>query len=33
MSFTSYNSDINIPCLVPLDYERVATNDDRYISI
>lgn len=29
MSFTSYNSDINIPCLVPLDYERVATNDDR----
>lgn len=33
MSFTSYDSDINIPCLVHLDYERVATNNDRYISI
>lgn len=26
-------SDINIQCLVPLDFERNATNDDRYISI
>lgn len=33
MSFTSYDSDINISCLVHLDYECVATNDDWYISI